>query len=206
MLKKVQSKFSQRSGCAYAIVASRYNGQYVDSMLRAAKAELKAAGASEVRVYRVPGSYEIPVVAARLARQAAGADHPNRLGAILCLGVILRGETTHAAHIGEAVSDVLMKIQVETEIPVIHEVLLLENHDQARVRCLSKEHNRGREAAQTAVAMAELMRKLDGERPRTTDHGPEEGKRTTDHGPRTTDLKRGKRTTDHRPEKLKAES
>jgi 6,7-dimethyl-8-ribityllumazine synthase len=158
MLKKVQTKALPKSERPYAIVASLYNGQYVDSMLRAARAELKLANATVIKVYRVPGSYEIPVVAAKLARQASSTSDPRqRFGAIICLGVILRGETTHAAHIGEAVSNALMEIQIRTEIPVIHEVLLLENHDQARVRCLDKQHNRGREAAQTAAAMAALM-------------------------------------------------
>jgi len=163
MLKKVTAKKLIRSNRAFAIVASCYNGEYVEAMLRAARTTLKRSGAGTVRVYRVPGAYEIPVVASRLAQLATGReDSPprkpaNTLGAIICLGVILRGETTHAAHIGEAVSAALMQIQVGTGIPVIHEVLLLENRDQARVRCLDKNHNRGTEAAQTALTMAELI-------------------------------------------------
>jgi 6,7-dimethyl-8-ribityllumazine synthase len=82
------------------------------------------------------------------------------LDAIVCLGVILRGETTHAAHIGEAVSSALMAIQLEYLVPVIHEVLLLESREQAKVRCLGTRHNRGIEAAQTAIAMGKAMRQL----------------------------------------------
>ncbi|MBI3851006.1 MAG: 6,7-dimethyl-8-ribityllumazine synthase [Verrucomicrobia bacterium] len=163
MLRKVQRQKSRATGGTFAIVASRYNARYVDAMLRAAKTELRHAGA-KIQIVRVPGAYEIPVVAARLAR--AGSSHASRLthqaplSAIICLGVILRGETTHAAHIGEAVSRALMQIQLETEIPVIHEVLLLENEEQARARCLGKQYNRGMEAARTALEMAVVMTTL----------------------------------------------
>ena len=148
-----------RSG-SFAIVASRYNARYVDSMLRAAKAELWRADVSRIQIVRVPGAYEIPVVAKSLARRST-LNSP--LSAIICLGVILRGETVHAAHIGEAVSRALMEIQLAHEIPVIHEVLLLENEEQARVRCLNPKHNRGTEAAQAALAMARVMNNLNRE-------------------------------------------
>jgi 6,7-dimethyl-8-ribityllumazine synthase len=160
MLKSVSRKIrSARLGdVPFAIVASKYNQRYVDSMLRAATAELKRAGVTRIQVVRVPGAYEIPLAAARLAR--AGTAAAPRPAAIICLGLILRGETVHAAHIGEAVSRTLMEVQVRHEVPVIHEVLLLENEAQARKRCLDSNHNRGTEAAQTALAMARLMQEL----------------------------------------------
>lgn len=156
MLTKVKRAEPARVVSArFAIIASKYNAEYVDSMLAAAEATLRKAGAAEVRIVRVPGAYEVPVVAARLAR-----SKKPRFAAIICLGVILRGETTHAQHIGEAVSQALASIQVETEVPVIHEVLLLENRQQAEARCLDKDHNRGLEAAQTAIEMARIMTSL----------------------------------------------
>jgi 6,7-dimethyl-8-ribityllumazine synthase len=156
MLRKIQPKKNQSHGGSFAIVASRYNARYVDAMLRAAKVELWRADVSRIQIVRVPGAYEIPVVAKRLARTSPG------LSAIICLGVILRGQTVHAAHIGEAVNHALMQIQLAHEIPIIHEVLLLENVEQARARCLNPKHNRGTEAAQAAMAMAHVMEKLRG--------------------------------------------
>jgi 6,7-dimethyl-8-ribityllumazine synthase len=153
MLKAVKRKSFRADRTTFAIIASQYNDRYVDAMLVAAKTELKRAGAGNVQVVRVPGAFEIPVVAARLAREGS-------VSAVICLGVILRGETVHAAHIGEAVSRALMQIQLRYEVPVIHEVLLLENEGQARARCLGRKHNRGAEAAQTAIAMAQIMEKL----------------------------------------------
>ena len=157
MLKRVRSSKvkAKRQAGSFAIIASRYNRRYVDGMLNAARRCLEDAGATDVRIVRVPGAYEIPVVAARLARGDVGP-----LSAMICLGVILRGETTHAQHIGEAVTFALTQLQVQHGIPIIHEVLLLENEQQAEVRCLSPKHNRGTEAAQTALEMASVMQNL----------------------------------------------
>jgi 6,7-dimethyl-8-ribityllumazine synthase len=155
MLRTNKTAVRGKVGGHYAIVASKYNARFVNGMLRPAKSALRAAGAESVQTFRVPGAFEIPVVAARLARHRAPV-----FSAIICLGVILRGETTHAQQIGEAVTQALAQIQIHHGVPVIHEVLLLENEGQARVRCLSKEHNRGQEAAQTALEMRRIMQGL----------------------------------------------
>ena len=154
MLRPNPTSKRKTSGGTFLIVASKYNARYVDGMLKAATATLRAARAERIRVVRVPGAYEIPVVVATCARDQGAWS------AIICLGVILRGETTHAQHIGEAVSHALMQIQTQHGVPVIHEVLLLENATQAEVRCLSRTHNRGAEAAQTALEMSAVMRTL----------------------------------------------
>lgn len=153
MLQRLKKAHPPRTGGVFTIVASSYNAQYVDGMVKAAVRELKKAG-GRTRVIRVPGAFEIPVVAARLA---AGREHPD---ALICLGVVLRGETVHAQHIGEAVTRALMQIQITHHLPVVHEVLLLENPQQAVARCLNARHNRGIEAARTALEMARVLAKL----------------------------------------------
>jgi 6,7-dimethyl-8-ribityllumazine synthase len=152
MLRKIRQKKIQPGGGSFAIVASRYNSEYVDAMLHAAREELLRAGA-HVRIVRVPGAFEIPAAAARLAQ-------PSRYVAIICLGVIFQGETSHAQHIGWGVTYALAQIQVQHKIPVIHGVFLFEKVKHARVRCLGRKHNRGTEAAQTALEMARVMASL----------------------------------------------
>ena len=154
MLKKVKTTGAKKTKGRFAIVASKYNARYVDAMLNAATALLAKAGAKEVKIIRVPGAFEIPVVVARLTKTVDAPD------AIICLGVILRGATTHAQVVSEVVSRQLGDIAVQEQVPIIHEVLLLENEQQARERCLSKTHNRGAEAAATAIEMVALMARL----------------------------------------------
>jgi 6,7-dimethyl-8-ribityllumazine synthase len=151
MLTPVKQKKIRLGHGSFAIIASRYNARYVDAMLAAAENVLAIAGVKKIRVVRVPGAFEIPAVAARLARIRPPCS------AIICLGVILRGQTTHAQQIADAVSMALAQLQIQHALPIIHEVLLLENETQAVARCLDKKHNRGSEAAQTALEMARVM-------------------------------------------------
>jgi len=155
MLRRVRQTTFETVGGRFAIVAAKYNGRYVDAMLRAAKKELRKAGATGVKVVRVPGSFEIPAVAARLAE----ARNPP-LSAIICLGVIFQGETSHAQHVGWGVTHALAQIQLQRKIPVVHGVFLFEKEQQAQARCLGTKHNRGIEAARTALAMAAVMKNL----------------------------------------------
>jgi 6,7-dimethyl-8-ribityllumazine synthase len=152
MLKPIKTKTARTSDGKFAIVASRYNAEYVDAMVHAARETLLAAGA-HIRIVRVPGAFEIPAVAAKLA-------HQPRYSAIICFGVIFQGETSHAEHIGKGVTHALAQIQVEQKIPVIHGVFVFEKVKQAKIRCLGKKHNRGTEAAQTALEMARVMKSL----------------------------------------------
>jgi 6,7-dimethyl-8-ribityllumazine synthase len=154
MLKEIKISGVKKTGGRFAIVASKYNARYVDAMLNAATAILKKAKASEIQIVRVPGAFEVPIVAAKLANASPSPS------AIICLGVILRGATSHAQSISDVVSYALGTIALQTQVPVIHEVLLLENEQQAKERCLSKTHNRGAEAALTAIEMSALLARI----------------------------------------------
>lgn len=140
---------------AVAIVAAKYNARYTDALAEAACEELKKGGVTRIEVVRVPGSFEIPVVAARLAQ----ANDPD-FDAIICFGAIFQGETTHAQSIADSVSSVLADLQVASGTPIIHGVLLFTNTQQAEARCFGTEHNRGIEAARTAMEMIQVMRSL----------------------------------------------
>jgi len=138
----------------FVLVASRFNAKYVRGLATHCTDELgKLSPASSVTLYRVPGAFEIPIVVREKARQ-------GNVDAIVALGVILQGETAHAQHLGQVVTQALQQISLEHGVPVIHAVLSLKNEEQARKRCLEDEINRGTEAARAAVEMANLLVKL----------------------------------------------
>lgn len=127
-------------------------------MLEQTEQELLAiAPTTKIEVTRVQGAFEIPVLGKIIAARRA----PD---AIIALGVILEGETAHARLIATSITDALMKISIDHAIPVIHEVLLLENKEQAADRCLSESANRGIEAARAAITAIEAMNKVVGDR------------------------------------------
>lgn len=154
MLKSTRRKTSPHSGNRFAIVCSQYNPEYTQPMCKAAETVLSAAGA-RFEVVSVPGAFEIPVAAAALlARKSAKPE------AVLCLGLILQGETNHADHIGEAVTRALMDLSIRTGIPCIHEVLTVQTREQAEKRCVAEETNRGAEAAHTGLRLAATLNSL----------------------------------------------
>jgi 6,7-dimethyl-8-ribityllumazine synthase len=138
----------------FAIVASQYNSEFVDGLVGHTKRELEAiSSAFNIVTYEVPGAFEIPLVAQEVATRG-GID------ALIALGVIIEGETQHAALIAKAVTDGLQQVSLSQRVPVIHEVLLVKNEDQARARCLEDEINRGTEAARTAARMVQTLSTL----------------------------------------------
>jgi 6,7-dimethyl-8-ribityllumazine synthase len=151
MLKKIRKATPNGARGRYAIIAAKYNSRYTDALVRFAKAELKDS--SNVRVIRVPGSFEIPVIAGILARSGS-------VDAVICFGAVLRGATTHADHIVIGVTNALAQLQINSGVPIIHGVLLFDNQEQAAERCLRKDTNRGLEAARTAREMVEVCRQF----------------------------------------------
>ena len=138
----------------FVLVASQFNAKYVRGLATHCTDELrKLSPASSVTLHRVPGAFEIPIVVLERARQ-------GNVDAIVALGVILQGETAHAQHLGQVVTQALQQISLEHGVPVIHAVLSLKNEEQAGKRCLEDEMNRGTEAARAAVEMADLLAKL----------------------------------------------
>ena len=138
----------------FAIVASQYNAPYVRGLVEHAERELAAlAPTAEVMKFEVPGAFEIPIIVQEVAERG-GVD------AIIALGVIIQGETHHADLIGRAVTEALLECGLRFRIPVVHEVLLVSNEEQARQRCLEPDMNRGTEAARVAVRILQTLNEI----------------------------------------------
>ena len=139
----------------FAIVVSRYNGSITEKLLAGALETLVGAGVADdaIDVFWVPGAWEIPLVADHLAqtREYAG---------VICLGAVIRGETTHDQHINRQVSQSLGQISLETGIPVLMGVLTCNSLEQAIHRSGGNVGNKGVECAEAALEMANLLRQL----------------------------------------------
>ena len=142
-------------GLRFGIVCARFNEFFVGKLLGGAKDTLlrHGANAQDIEVAWVPGSFEIPLVAQRLARS-------GRYDAIIALGVVIQGGTAHASYVNAEVSKGLAQISLASSLPVIYGVVTTENLEQAIERSGSKAGNRGASAAETAIEMASLMRDL----------------------------------------------
>jgi 6,7-dimethyl-8-ribityllumazine synthase len=143
-----------KASLSFAIVASQYNNSYVQPLVEFATAEInELEPGAHISLVRVPGSFEIPLAVKLVAMQ-------RKCQGIIALGVVFQGETAHAELVAKSVTKALMNLALEFTVPVIHEVLLLQNEQQAKARCLGPELNRGLEAARAAVAMARTVKQL----------------------------------------------
>ncbi len=139
----------------YAIVVARYNESITSRLLSGALESLISHGVPDdlIDVTWVPGAFEIPVAAAALVRS-------GRYRAVLCLGAVIRGETTHDEHINRAVSLAISELSLETGVPVIFGVLTCNNLEQAIHRAGGNVGNKGVECAEAALRMAQLLDQL----------------------------------------------
>lgn len=142
-------------GLRLGIVVSRFNQFITDRLLNGALDALKCAGANskQIDVVRVPGSFEIPVAAKKLADS-------GRYHALICLGAILRGETSHFEYISAEVTRGIQRAALDTGVPIALGVITVDTLEQAIDRAGAKSGNKGAEAALTAVEMANLLRRL----------------------------------------------
>ena len=146
------------AGCKFAIVVSRFNEAITRGLLAGARKRLAEAGVADddLTVVHVPGAWEIPVVAQRLAETVS-------VDAIICLGCLIKGDTMHFEYIAEAVSQGIARAAAATGVPMAFGVLTTLTEEQAVARSGDGEGNKGREAADAAVEMATLFRLLDRE-------------------------------------------
>ena len=159
------------AGLRFGIIRSRFNEEVTKRLLEGALEALRKAGARDdaINVVQVPGAFEIPLVAARMART-------RRYDALICLGAVIRGETPHFEYISAEVSRGIARVAYDSGVPVIFGVLTTDTEEQADARSGKKREgarlgapgvggcenvsNKGYEAGVTAIEMANLMKRL----------------------------------------------
>lgn len=149
-----------RPGVRVGAVVSRFHEELTGAMLESARDELIASGmaAEDLRVVWVPGAFELAIVARRLA---ARAD----VDVVLCLGLVLKGETTHDLHVAQGAVQGIVRASLDVDKPILFGVLTCATLAQARDRALSVEHggkeDKGREVARAAVAVLAALDEVD---------------------------------------------
>jgi 6,7-dimethyl-8-ribityllumazine synthase len=154
MPKIVEGKIIAK-GMKFGIVASRFNDFISGRLIEGAIDTLIRAGADEkdIQIYKVPGAFELPLTAKKLAKSA-------RFDAVICLGAVIRGATPHFEYISAEVSKGIASVGLEAEIPVIYGVLTTDTIEQAIERAGTKSGNKGADAAMSAIEMVDLFKKI----------------------------------------------
>lgn len=149
-----QSQLSA-GGLRLAVVAARYNEDIVEGLLEGARSAWREHGgeAAALRIVRVPGAFELPLAALALARTGT-------IDAIVALGCVLRGDTAHFDYIAGQCASGLQRVMLDTAVPVSFGVLTVDSRAQALERAAPTPLNKGREALETALSMAQLLRRL----------------------------------------------
>jgi 6,7-dimethyl-8-ribityllumazine synthase len=137
------------SGLRIAVVTAVFNGSVTSGLRSGAVEYLERASADEVLLVDAPGAFELPVIALKLAR--SGYD------AVVCLGAVIEGETDHYEHVAGRASEGLMRVQLDTGVPIAFGVLTVRNRAHAEARSAPGPDNKGREAAVAAVMAARAL-------------------------------------------------
>jgi 6,7-dimethyl-8-ribityllumazine synthase len=142
-------------GSRFAILASRWNPRITDALVDGARRAFADHGVADdaVDVLRVPGAWELPVLAARDAEA-------GRLAASIELGCVVRGETRHYEHVADRCAEGLMRVSLDHRVPVCNGVLAVDQHEDAAKRAGGSHGNKGEEAALVAIEMAQLLERL----------------------------------------------
>jgi len=143
------------AGSKFAIIVARFNEFFSEKLLDGALDCLKRHGASDedIELIRVPGSFEIPYAASRLAKK-------KKYDSILCLGVVIRGQTPHYEYINSEVAKGVAKISLDNDVPVIFGIVTADTIEQAIERSGTKSGNKGFTAAMTAIEMVNLFKEI----------------------------------------------
>jgi 6,7-dimethyl-8-ribityllumazine synthase len=143
------------TGLRIAVVAARYNEVLVEQLVAGALAAWQSAGGAvdALRIERVPGAFELPLAAQALARTGS-------YDAVVALGCVIRGDTAHFEFVAGECARGLQQVMLSTGVPVAFGVLTTENITQAQERAAPGAHNKGGEALHTALAMAQLLRRV----------------------------------------------
>lgn len=150
-----EGKLVSQENLKIGIVAARFNEFIVGKLIDGALDGLKRHGVNDdnISLAWVPGAFEIPLIASKMAES-------NKYDAVICLGAVIRGTTTHYDYVCSEVSKGIAKVSLDSDIPVIFGVLTTENIEQAIERAGSKAGNKGFESATTAIEMANLINSL----------------------------------------------
>ena len=152
---KYRKPEASAAGFRIGIVAAKFNKEVTSKLLNACVDTLTASGVRKenVHVMRVPGAFEIPLVARTMAKS-------GRFNAVICLGAVIRGDTPHFEYISAEVSRGIGQAALDTDVPIIFGVLTTETVAQAVERADTKKFNRGGEAAKSAIEMVMVMRQV----------------------------------------------
>ncbi len=142
-------------GARFAIISSRWNARITEALIDGARKAMQDHGVDEdaVDVFRVPGAWELPLLAARLAATGGYAG-------IVALGCVVRGDTRHFEHVADGCSEGLMDVAMEFGLPVANGVLAVDRVEDAEARAGGSHGNKGEEAAMVVIEMSDLLARL----------------------------------------------